>query len=948
MTVRPFLIIGLLTLAFTATSTGAVHPVRKAIPKAQILSQQTQAPSGRVVVKFRESSRIQIVPGRAVSPDKAANDRIATLFASAAPGGIVDRRFRADRSALDQLRETGEARTGLSLPDLNTYAVLEPGLPRDDRAGLLEIVVRLLADPAVETAFLEPLYAPAILGFDAFTGTYTPPEFAEDPLPHYANPDAGDSTDFSSLQTYLGAPPEGLNVLAAADIPGGCGDGVKVVDVEMAWLWDHEDLTDPFYMSGTMYDNLDWRNHGTAVAGIIRGLDDESGIRGIAPDCLLGAASIIDQSLPEAILDAADKISLGDVILIELHAPGPNSTGIGEFGYMPVEFWQDNFDAILLASASGRIVCEAGGNGQQDLDGPEYHGLFDPDYRDSGAIFCGAARPDLTPEWFTNHGQRFNLHAWGRDVTTSGYGDLQGSGEGYAEEQWYTDIFSGTSSASAIIAGAVADLQGMARAEMGFSLDPSVVREVLAATGTPYLPSAKHIGPRPDLIAAWQLANASVGNLKGRVSNVDTDLPIRNVEIRIPGLDRTVLTDHDGLYNLNLPGGPMSLQLDEYLYAQEMIYVQVTPGVGKTQDIQLTKLPQITLSGHVAGMDTLMLRDIRIWVPNKPVLPVYSREDGAYDLPGLALGKSVTVLYDYRPWHGAHAQVITPIDDPAGFNVYQLRIAPANEDFFTNGGYQSFGAHWQWGIPGNGPEEAFSPERCWAVGLYDNYLNNAQSYLTSATYFFPETDLLQLSFHYWCELESSYDGVNLELLIDGNWTLVEPLTGYTHASVAALGTQPGWSGMIGEWRGAVFDFSDLNSGTTRFRFHFRSDEALRQSGFFIDDVTFTVDRHTVGVEMTPQPGSSARAELNAYPNPFNPRTRIAWRAAQPGPIALSIYDTRGRLVRTLHERDNQALDGVVTWHGVDDAGRTQPSGVYMVRMRDAGGATAVRRVTLMK
>ena len=112
MTVRPFLIIGLLTLAFTAASAGAVHPERKAIPKEQILSLQTRAPSGRVVVKFRESSRIQVVPGRAVSPDKAATDRIAALFASAAPRGEVDRRFRTDKSALDRLRETGEARTG--------------------------------------------------------------------------------------------------------------------------------------------------------------------------------------------------------------------------------------------------------------------------------------------------------------------------------------------------------------------------------------------------------------------------------------------------------------------------------------------------------------------------------------------------------------------------------------------------------------------------------------------------------------------------------------------------------------------------------------------------------------------------------------------------------------------------------------------------------------------
>ena len=64
----------------------------------------------------------------------------------------------------------------------------------------------------------------------------------------------------------------------------------------------------------------------------------------------------------------------GDILLIELHAPGPNATGSGQFGYVPMEFWPDNFDAIRAITDLGYLVVEAAGNGQQDLDDAIYGG----------------------------------------------------------------------------------------------------------------------------------------------------------------------------------------------------------------------------------------------------------------------------------------------------------------------------------------------------------------------------------------------------------------------------------------------------------------------------------------------------------------------------------------------------------------------------------------------
>ena len=61
--------------------------------------------------------------------------------------------------------------------------------------------------------------------------------------------------------------------------------------------------------------------------------------------------------------------------------------------------------------------------------------------------------------WFSNYGKILNVQAWGWHVTTLGYGDAQG---GASENTWYTLRFSGTSSASPIVTGSVACLQGRA------------------------------------------------------------------------------------------------------------------------------------------------------------------------------------------------------------------------------------------------------------------------------------------------------------------------------------------------------------------------------------------------------------------------------------------------------------------------------------------------------
>ncbi|MCP4544981.1 MAG: hypothetical protein GY835_00790 [bacterium] len=84
-----------------------------------------------------------------------------------------------------------------------------------------------------------------------------------------------------------------------------------------------------------------------------------------------------------------------------------------------------------------------------------------------------------------------------------------------------------------------------------------------------------------------------------------------------------------------------------------------------------------------------------------------------------------------------------------------------------------------------------------------------------------------------------------------------------------------------------------------------------------------------------------------WPNPFNPRTRIAFTLAAEGDARLAVYDTRGRQVRMLCNGPRAAGPHSLQWDGLDDRGGELPSGVYLARLA-ADGEVCTRRMTLMK
>lgn len=99
------------------------------------------------------------------------------------------------------------------------------------------------------------------------------------------------------------------------------------------------------------------------------------------------------------------------------------------------------------------------------------------------------------------------------------------------------------------------------------------------------------------------------------------------------------------------------------------------------------------------------------------------------------------------------------------------------------------------------------------------------------------------------------------------------------------------------------------------------------------------------------PTAAAHDHLwNVAPNPFNPRTSVGVTLAQAARVQLVVYDLQGRRVRRLVD---EPLAGgphpqLATWDGLDDRGRTLPSGGYLLRLSVDGRSVGARKVTLLR
>jgi len=440
------------TLALALTPREPLPPAPTALPSVSAAS-ATVGPA-RLVVKLRDGQRASAVPGTTLRP--LVHHDVSALIARA------------------------EERSGRAQPDYGSLyeVVAAPGAMQGQASALA-------GHEAVEVAWAAP-------------GAVPPPKPTPKPSPG-GDRNGTPEESYLKLQRYHLAD-HGVGSRDAWKL-GFSGKGVRISDVEYGVNVRHEELPTPKIAreKGVVAVNpfSDHHDHGTAVMGIAIAQPDRAGIRGIAYGAEGGIFPINTEQhglrVADAILTACERSDVGDIVMLEMQT-------VAVDGYAPMEVDADVWMATRTCVDAGIVVVAAAGNGSQNLDGDGFD--FWRQRGDSGAIIVGAgqgARGSRSAEDFSNHGRRVDVHGWGSEVFTLGYGDHEMT-DGDPNRS-YTAVFGGTSSATPMVAGVAAVVQEAAKSKLGRALSPAEMRTLLARTGRPHQGS-KAIGPLPDTPAA--------------------------------------------------------------------------------------------------------------------------------------------------------------------------------------------------------------------------------------------------------------------------------------------------------------------------------------------------------------------------------------------------------------------------------------------------------------
>jgi hypothetical protein len=121
--------------------------------------------------------------------------------------------------------------------------------------------------------------------------------------------------------------------------------------------------------------------------------------------------------------------------------------------------------------------------------------------------------------------------------------------------------------------------------------------------------------------------------------------------------------------------------------------------------------------------------------------------------------------------------------------------------------------------------------------------------------------------------------------------------------------------------------------------------AISTAGDTIDQFTLTHAWTSVD-EPAEAPGSYDVVLSDAFPNPFNPVTTIAFSIPEAAHVELDVVSPGGRIVRSLAAGEFPAGEHRVSWDGMDDGGLPVSSGVYFYRLKVDGRVLSKRMVLL--
>jgi len=424
--------------------------------------------------------------------------------------------------------------------------------------------------------------------------------------------------------------------------------------------------------------------------------------------------------------------------------------------------------------------------------------------------------------------------------------------------------------------------------------------------------------------------------VNGVVTGSDTGLPLE-ATVTVTGNSMSVHTDPAfGDYYKLLDTGTYEITFSAYGYIPQTVTgVSTTWGTPTVLDVVLAPVAHGDITGYVFETGGTPI-DAQINVYTHPlnehvaVVGSAAASGGAYTVPNLVYG-------DYRLVYSAAGhitgeQIVTL--DGASVAAPDMTLGIAEEVVVFSDDFESGAGQWtgDWGIDspgyGGGQDMTDSP-----AGEYGDYASSP----CAVTEALDLSDIMSGTVGYWCKwnIETNWDGVQFQVSTNGggSWTpLASSHTQPGSGQGAQESGEPYYEGAQAAW---VYEERNLapwlGEADVRFRFLLVSDSSIHEDGFHFDD--FLVEGLR---EADPGTGAAGLPVLatrlqGAYPNPFNPSTKVAFAIARAGRVSLAIHDLTGRRIRTLVDGHVGAGEHAAIWDGCAEDGARAASGVYFAR-----------------
>jgi hypothetical protein len=524
-------------------------------------------------------------------------------------------------------------------------------------------------------------------------------------------------------------------------------------------------------------------------------------------------------------------------------------------------------------------------------------------------------------------------------------------GGGYA-------VFSGTSAATPHIAGAMA-LCLQANPELTPESMAMILQTTASDLGSPGKDNvfgAGKLNCHEAVIEA--LAFDNLGVVSGSVVDAATQAPIAGVLIEVVGETQSTMTNPFGYYQLVLPANTYTLRFIHFDYDEATAEVTIDPKGVVDLDQPLDKRPTGGITGSVTSAGPVP--GATMVVEGTPIPETTTDAAGDYhwsSVPAAAYQVSATA-FGYEP----ATQPVTVLANETAVLDFSLTPALIALDLESDPG-------WEAGVAGDNatggiwvrvdpvgtqaqPEDDHSADpgvNCFVTGqgapggLIDAAdVDGGTTTLRTALIDLSTANTARVSYWRWY---SNNQGV----YYDDQWVVqISSNGGATWVDLERTGTP------VAAWTYHEFVVTDYVTLTTQVMVKFVASDlglpSVVEAG--VDDFQVFGDMPTTGVD-APSEASAFHLQLaQNQPNPFNPATTIGFvvpgaGAGAVGPVALSVYDVSGRLVRNLIDGPLASGKHAVEWDGRDARGLSAPSGIYLYRLT-ANGQTINRRMVLLK